>query len=153
MLCPFIINSNPEVLSILVFQTRDFGLIYGLGHLLKFSYWPIAGGLYALCLFSSFLGFFKWGSWIYIGFPLIFLVIARISWWIDVSKEGRSGDYTPLIIDGLKGGIILFIFREVCFFASFFELFFTILLIQIFKLGCFDLPLLWKFLGPFKFHF
>jgi heme/copper-type cytochrome/quinol oxidase subunit 3 len=39
---------------------------------------------------------------------------------MDVSKEGRRGDYTPLIIDGLKGGIILFILREVCFFASFF---------------------------------
>jgi len=150
ILCLSIISFNPKVLSILVFQTRDFGLIYGLGHLLKFSYWPIAGGLYALCLFSSFLGFFKWGSWVYMRFPLFFLVIARISWWMDVSKEGRRGDYTPLIVDGLKGGIILFIFREICFFASFFWTFFHNSFNPDIQIGLLWPPVALKVFRPFQ---
>ena len=31
-----------------------------------------------------------------------------------------GGDYTGLVVDGLKTGMLLFIMREVCFFAAFF---------------------------------
>lgn len=27
-------------------------------------------------------------------------------WWIDVSAEGTSGEYTPLIVDGIQLGIL-----------------------------------------------
>jgi len=47
-----------------------------------------------------------------------------IAWWVDVSREGVGGDYTGVVVDGLKIGILLFIFSEVCFFGAFFWGFF-----------------------------
>lgn len=57
-------------------------------------------------------------------FSFILISIISILWWKDVSYEGQGGEYRPLVQDGLKSSIILFIFREVCFFASFFWTFF-----------------------------
>jgi heme/copper-type cytochrome/quinol oxidase subunit 3 len=39
---------------------------------------------------------------------------------VDVVGESLGGEYTPLIVDGLKLGMLLFILREVCFFGAFF---------------------------------
>jgi len=47
-----------------------------------------------------------------------------IAWWVDISHEGVGGDYTGVVQGGLKIGILLFIFRELCFFGSFFWGFF-----------------------------
>lgn len=59
-------------------------------------------------------------------FILSFLILVLLSflWWIDLINEGDKGRHRRDIISLLKWGIILFIFREVIFFVSWFWAFF-----------------------------
>jgi cytochrome c oxidase subunit 3 len=43
---------------------------------------------------------------------------------MDVLSESFRGEYTFVVVSGLKVGMVLFILREVCFFAAFFWSFF-----------------------------
>lgn len=45
-------------------------------------------------------------------------------WWNEIHNETKRGNHSYLSLDNLKIGIVLFIFREVCFFAGFFWRFF-----------------------------
>lgn len=92
--------------------------------MLKPSAWPFLSRIFTLRLLRSFVVFFKYGALFGVYVTLIFVIISSFRWWNDISAEGRSGEYTPLVVDGLKRGMILFIFREICFFASFFWTFF-----------------------------
>ena len=55
---------------------------------------------------------------------IILIIIYCFSWWRDVSRERNSGFHNFDVRDGLKWGIILFIFREVLFFRAWFWAFF-----------------------------
>lgn len=52
------------------------------------------------------------------------VVLVLFVWWKDVGRERLSGEYSPVILDGLKLGMLIFILREVCFFLAFFWTFF-----------------------------
>ena len=47
-----------------------------------------------------------------------------IGWWMEVIRESRRGDHTPVVQIGLRYGMILFIASEVMFFAAWFWMFF-----------------------------
>jgi cytochrome c oxidase subunit 3 len=51
-----------------------------------------------------------------------------IGWWLDVIKESRKGEHTPVVQIGLRYGMILFIASEIMFFAAFFWMFFDMAL-------------------------
>ena len=96
-----------------------------LTHLIKISPWPFTTGGVRLIIASRIIVWFKFHA---LGFALlgsIIIILITINWWADVAREGVGGDYTGVVVDGLKLGILFFIFREICFFAAFFWTFFA----------------------------
>lgn len=95
-----------------------------LSHLVKISPWPFFVGFIAFCITSSIVIWFK--LHLIYNFLISFLLIVCLVyfWWRDVSREGVGGEYSFAVIDGLKIRILLFILREVWFFAAFFWRFF-----------------------------
>jgi cytochrome c oxidase subunit 3 len=101
-------------------------------HILELSPWPIlvafsllfllggvvfslhrTGVTHHIALASSILG-------------MISLIYCTASWWSDVIKEGRvDRAHNPIVQNGLKMGMLLFIFSEVAFFGVFFSSFFN----------------------------
>lgn len=118
--------------------------------MLKTSAWPTLRRWFTCSLLTSFVVFFKWGSWERSFISLIFLCVCLFCWWKDISREGRRGEYSPLVVDGLKGGMLLFIFREVCFFASFFWCFFHNSLRPDIQIGQVWPPVALKVFSPFQ---
>jgi len=72
----------------------------------------------------SFVFWFKFHSFVFSFFNFMVLLLILFVWWRDVRYESLSGEYSPVIIDGLKLGMLIFILREVCFFLAFFWTFF-----------------------------
>jgi len=93
--------------------------------------------------------FFKFGFLWPILLFLVILLLQLLSWWTDVSLESSSGDYSPLILDGLKLGIVLFILSEVCFFAGFFWTFFHSSFVPTSELGSAWPPVSLSAFNPF----
>jgi cytochrome c oxidase subunit 3 len=107
-------------------------------HLVNPSPWPAIGSIGALLTaigavvlmrgLTTAEGdfFFSHGQWtlFLIGFGI--LIITSIGWWMDVIKESRAGDHTPVVDIGLRYGMILFIASEVMFFVAWFWMFFEL---------------------------
>lgn len=93
-------------------------------HLVIYSPWPFFINFCCLFIFSSFIVWFKFSFIFPLLFSLGFLFLYVYVWWRDVVCERRRGAYRFLVVDGLKLGMVLFIFREVCFFGAFFWCFF-----------------------------
>lgn len=99
-------------------------IIFTLTHLVKMSPWPVCTSVTGFGLLSRFLFWFKYKSAVFFFVIFVILLIQMFAWWYEVVSESVGGEYSPLIVDGLKLGILLFILREVCFFAAFFWTFF-----------------------------
>jgi len=121
--------------------------LYNLAHLVVISPWPWVIRMCGLSLTSSFVFWFKLGGAYPMFVCIFFILVCMWVWWRDVGLERRSGVYSALVVDGLKIGIILFILREVCFFAAFFWCFFHSSLCPTWSLGG-----LWPPLGIFGFN-
>lgn len=65
----------------------------------------------------------------------ILLIIIIYSWWLDLTLESLAGEHTFFTNDNISFGIILFIIREVFFFAGFFWRFFHYALSPNLELG------------------
>jgi len=107
-------------------------------HLVNPSPWPVVGSIGALFLTvgavilmhgipneenNFFLGK---GHWPLFTIGAVILVFTCIGWWLDVIKESRAGDHTPVVDIGLRYGMILFIASEVMFFVAWFWMFFEL---------------------------
>jgi cytochrome c oxidase subunit 3 len=107
-------------------------------HLVNPSPWPIVGSIGALFLAiggvvlmhgfphmedNFFLGK---GHWPLFTIGALILVFTCTGWWLDVIKEGRQGDHTPVVDIGMRYGMILFIASEVMFFVAWFWIFFEL---------------------------
>ena len=98
--------------------------------------------------------FFKFGALFPLFFSLFAMLFLMYVWFKDVVAEAQCGYHNFYVIDGLKFGIALFIFREVMFFFAFFWAFFDAALVPNHELGFqwgpvgitpinpFDIPLL-----------
>ena len=99
-------------------------------HLVNPSPWPLLGSLGVTVLalggvtyMKGLFGMEEGTVWLLLlGFALI--IYTMVGWWIDVVKESRAGDHTPVVQIGLRYGMILFIASEVMFFAGWFWSFF-----------------------------
>ena len=93
-------------------------------HILNPSLWPFMG---ALGGFTMLTGTIFWmhgsGPWVgLIGFAMVLFVM--FVWWKDVVVEADAGDHTPVVMIGLRYGVIMFIMSEVMFFLAWFWNFF-----------------------------
>ncbi len=89
-------------------------------HILNPSLWPFLGALGAfIMLGGAVLYFHDMGPWpMLIGLALVLFVM--YGWWSDVVHEGEVGDHTPVVMIGLRYGVIMFIMSEVMFFVAWF---------------------------------
>jgi cytochrome c oxidase subunit III len=93
-------------------------------HVLPPSPWPFiaAVGTFVM-LVGTVLYFHGSAPWmLLIGVAVVLYVM--YGWWRDVVHESLAGDHTPVVIIGLRMGMIMFIISEVMFFAAWFWSFF-----------------------------
>jgi cytochrome c oxidase subunit III len=93
-------------------------------HILPPSPWPLIGAGGALVMLIGLVYYFH-GSppWVAIAGFLVVLY-CMYGWWRDVVSESLAGDHTPVVVIGLRYGMIMFIISEVMFFAAWFWSFF-----------------------------
>ncbi|HLS58799.1 MAG TPA: cytochrome c oxidase subunit 3 [Paracoccaceae bacterium] len=89
-------------------------------HVLPPSPWPFLGAVSTfIMLVGAVLWFHDYTPWVF--FAGLFMVFYTMYvWWRDVIHESRSGDHTPVVMIGLRYGMILFIISEVMFFSAWF---------------------------------
>ena len=99
------------------------------------SCWPFLTSIASLNIVLSFIVFLKVNFYELLLLSFFFTLILCFFWWKDICRESSKGEYRFLTVDNLKLGIILFIFREVCFFSGFFWRFFHYSLIPAVECG------------------
>jgi len=93
-------------------------------HILNPSIWPLmgaAGG--ATMLGGTVLFMHDKGPWVAL-IGLAVVLFTMYSWWSDVVAEAEAGDHTPVVMIGLRYGMLMFIASEVMFFVAWFWNFF-----------------------------
>jgi len=93
-------------------------------HILNPSLWPLMGAVGgAVMLGGSVLWMHDMGPWLgLIGLALV--LFTMYVWWRDVAIEAEVGDHTPVVMLGIRYGVIMFIMSEVMFFLAWFWSFF-----------------------------
>ena len=93
-------------------------------HILTPSIWPFIGAVGGfVMLFGAVLwmhGVTAWMFWI----GVVAVLYTMFAWWSDVVREANTGDHTPVVMIGIRYGVILFIISEVMFFLAWFWNFF-----------------------------
>jgi len=77
------------------------------------------------------------------------IIFIGFSWGFDIFFEGMRGYHNFFVIDGLKFGIVLFIFREFMFFVRIFWTFFDASLVPTHSLGEQWVPFGTQFFKPY----
>ena len=92
-------------------------------HLVDPSPWPLLGAFGALM--STFGGVLTMHGYnggkalFYLG--IFTIIYTMYVWWRDIIREGTyEGQHTKAVQNGLRMGVLLFIFSEVMFFVAFF---------------------------------
>ena len=91
-------------------------------HILPPSPWPLLTSLAALWLAAGGLMYMKEaanGGWVLLS-GLAAVLFCMMSWWVEVVREAKAGDHTPVVQLHLRYGMILFIASEVMFFVGWF---------------------------------
>jgi len=103
-------------------------------HLVNPSPWPLVGSIAATVMaiggvmwMKGLFGMEKGTSWLFFA-GLAGVLYTMLGWWLDVIKESRAGDHTPVVSIGLRYGMVLFIVSEVMFFVAWFWMFFEMAL-------------------------
>jgi len=103
-------------------------------HLVNPSPWPLVGSLAATIMaiggviwMKGLFGLDKGTSWVFFA-GLAGVLYTMVGWWMDVIKESRAGDHTPVVSIGLRYGMVMFIASEVMFFVAWFWIFFEMAL-------------------------
>lgn len=95
-------------------------------HLVDISSWPL---LISFSLLSFAINIISWikNKELSITIFLSLLLVIYISylWWRDIIREGRKGDHTKKVQNGLLIGFLLFILSEIMLFFSLFWTFFN----------------------------
>jgi cytochrome c oxidase subunit 3 len=103
-------------------------------HILNPSPWPLVGSIGATVLTLGLVIWMKGlfgiekGTWWPFAIGAAIIAYCMIGWWMDVIRESRRGEHTPVVQMHLRYGMILFIASEVLFFAAWFWMFFDMAL-------------------------
>ena len=99
-------------------------------HLVNPSPWPLIGSIAATVMAIGLVVWLKGlfgiekGTWFVFAAGFAGILYTFIGWWMDVIKESRAGDHTPVVSIGLRYGMVLFIVSEIMFFVAWFWMFF-----------------------------
>ncbi len=93
-------------------------------HVVDPSPWPIIGSVSALIGTAGAVVWMHGGTALIMTAGLIGVIYTMFGWWRDVIREGREGFHTPVVVLGLRYGMVLFIASEVMFFVAWFWAFF-----------------------------
>jgi cytochrome c oxidase subunit 3 len=93
-------------------------------HVLPPSPWPVMAAGGALVMLIGAVFWFHGSTPLVFALGLLVVLYTMYAWWRDVIAESLSGDHTPVVMIGLRYGMILFIISEVMFFAAWFWSFF-----------------------------
>ena len=99
-------------------------------HLVNPSPWPLIGSIAATVMAIGLVVWLKGlfgiekGSWFVFAAGFAGILYTFFGWWMDVIKESRAGDHTPVVSIGLRYGMVLFIVSEIMFFVAWFWMFF-----------------------------
>jgi len=93
-------------------------------HILNPSILPFVGALGGFTMLAGMVLYMHdLGPWLaLIGLSIVLYVM--YAWWSQVIVEGNEGDHTPVVMIGIRYGVILFITSEVMFFVAWFWNFF-----------------------------
>ena len=87
--------------------------------------WPLRGATRLLLIITGIVGWIHGFDHSLLKLGSFILLLTLVQWWRDVCREGTfQGKHSSQVERGLRVGMLLFILREVCFFASFFWAFF-----------------------------
>ena len=93
-------------------------------HILQPSAWPLLAAISALVMLSgAVLAMQGMTIWMFVA-GLLGVLYVMYGWWSDVISESHVGDHTPVVVIGLRYGVIMFIMSEVMFFVAWFWSFF-----------------------------
>jgi cytochrome c oxidase subunit 3 len=93
-------------------------------HVVDPSPWPIIGSVSALVATSGGVIWMHGGTSLVCIVGILGILYTMFGWWRDVIRESRAGFHTPVVVIGLRYGVILFIASEVMFFVAWFWAFF-----------------------------
>ncbi|MEX0970275.1 MAG: cytochrome c oxidase subunit 3 [Paracoccaceae bacterium] len=93
-------------------------------HILKPSILPFLGAVGAFVMLFGAVLWMKGGTPYMFFIGLIAVLYTMYAWWAEVVAESHEGDHTPVVVMGLRYGVILFITSEVMFFFAWFWAFF-----------------------------
>jgi cytochrome c oxidase subunit 3 len=93
-------------------------------HIIDPSPWPFFGALSAFVMLIGLVIIFHGGTPFPALIGLVGVLYVMYAWWSDVIREAQSGDHTPVVVIGLRMGVIMFIVSEVMFFSAWFWTFF-----------------------------
>ena len=128
-------------------------------HLVNPSPWPLIGAFAVLTLALGAVTYMKGLFGLPEGFPWIMVagfamvIWVMIGWWLQVIRESKTGDHSPVVSIGLRYGMIMFIASEVMFFVAWFWAFFEFAIFSEARIGStFDAtnPLYMESLERFK---
>ncbi len=110
-------------------------------HLVNPSPWPIIGAFAVMTLafggvvfMKGLFGLPKGFPWVMVaGFAMVIWVM--IGWWLQVIRESKAGDHSPVVSIGLRYGMVMFIASEVMFFVAWFWSFFEFAIFSEARIG------------------
>lgn len=107
------------VLATLFFRSNS--TMVGSHHIVSISPYPLSVALLSLPFLTSIVIFFnRYFNLIYVGITFLSLLFPISLWSRDISRETIEGSRSVVVLEGFNIIIVLFIFREICFFLSFF---------------------------------
>ena len=93
-------------------------------HILNPSVWPFIGAIGVFTFLSGTVLFMKDVTPLVMLAGLALILYVMFGWWSEVIAEAHGGDHAPVVVIGLRYGMIMFIMSEVMFFAAWFWSFF-----------------------------
>ena len=95
-------------------------------HLVRPSPWPFLSSMMAAVMLFGAAWWMHDGPWYVFALGLAGVLFAAFCWWRDIIHEGvKEKAHGPVVLFGLRYGMLLFIASEVMFFFAFFWAFFN----------------------------
>lgn len=94
-------------------------------HLVNYRPWPIIISLNLINLGSRVIIFIIIKTSVVLIISIFLIVTTKFQWWRDVVREALyEGHHSKIVKQGIRIGIVSFIVSELCFFVSFFWIYF-----------------------------